>query len=369
MYPQKKSAAKKALLFLVKSAFAAILLYLLLRKTRYEDFARNFSAISWWWLVAAALLHITGYVVSAHRWRILLLAQGLRPSLWELIKSYIVATFFNYVLLGTVGGDIYRAYDTGVKSRKGAQAVSAVFVERVTGVAAMMFLAAMGIVLLLVGPTRVSVSVFRSVTTAIGVCAVIFLLLFAALLVLFNPRIVQVVAARLDRPVPLLGKVRKVFLSFHGAVTVYRSNLSPVYKNLFWALVLQVNVIVHWFLVGLAVGLPELRLHPMHHFCSYMIVIPAITLVLTVPVTPGGVGVREWIVWAFGTPLGFSEVASGKATAALMSWLQVATVLFYGMIGFLMFVHRFFSTKRSDRGLLQASHVESPNTDGQGRSQ
>jgi len=369
MRPGKKRTAKKALVFLIKSAFAALLLYLLLRKTQYEDFVRSFGAISWWWLVAAALLHISGYIVSAHRWRILLLAQGLRPSLWELIKSYVIATFFNYVLLGTLGGDIYRAYDTGVRSKKGAQAVSAVFIERVTGVAAMMFLAAVGILYLLINPTRLSASAFWSVRAAAGICTAIFLFLLVALLVLLHPRLAQIIAARLDRPAPLFGKIRKIFLSLHSAVTVYRSNRAPIYKNLIWALVLQLNVIVHWFFVGLAMG-SALRLHldPVYYFFNYMIIVPAMVLVLMIPITPGGFGVREWTIWAFGTPLGFSAVASTKATAALMGWLQVATVLLYGVVGFLMFVYRLFSTKGADHASLRASQPGSVETVGEDHS-
>ena len=341
MRPEKRRNTQKLLFFFLKTGTAALILYLLLRKTPYEDFARNFRQISWGWFVAAAFLHVVGYIVSAHRWRILLLAQGLKPSLWDLIKSYVIATFFNYILLGTVLGDIYRAYDTGAKSKKGVQAVSAVFVERVTGVVAMMFLAAIGILFLLLDPTRLSTSAFWNVRVAVAICAGILLFLLAVVFVFIHPRTVEIIANRLDRPAPLFGKLRQIFLSLNSAITVYRSNPMPIYKNLFWALVLQLNVVAHWFLVGLAMGLPSLS------FFSYMVVVPAITLVLMIPVTPGGIGVREWTVWAFRTPLGFAAATSSPAAAALMSWLLVATVLFYGTVGFLMFTYRLFSARRS----------------------
>lgn len=346
MGPLKKRAAQHALIFLLKSAIAAFLLFLLLRKTRFQDFAEGLRGIVWWWLVAAAALHIVGYLISAHRWRLLLLAQGLHPSLYQLIKSYVIATFFNYVLLGTVGGDVYRAYDSGVKSKKGAEAVSAVFIERLTGVVAMMVLAAVGMLLLLTGPTRLSKSTFWSVGSGIGICAVVFLGLTAVLLVLLHPRTVKRIAALLDRPAPLFGKLRKVLLSVHAAVTVYRTNRRPIYKNLLWAAALQLNVIAHWFLIGLAMGSSlHLRDNLLYYLYNYMVIVPALTLVLMIPVTPGGFGVREWTVWAFRTPLGFAAGA-GTDTAALMGWLQVATVVFYGMIGFSMFLYRLFVVRR-----------------------
>jgi len=351
MRREKQRKGKQVVIFLIKSGIAAVLLYLLLRKTRYEDFVENFRTISWGWLVLATSLHIVGYIVSAHRWRILLLAQGLQPSLWKLIKSYVISTFFNYILPGTILGDIYRAYDTGVRDRKGAQAVSAVFIERVTGVAAMMFLAGVGILFLLMGPRQLAGSSFWVIPAAVGICAAIFLVLLAIIFVLFHPRIVEIIASKLDRPAPLFSKLRKIFLSLHSAITVYRSDLRPIYKNLFWALVLQLNVITHWFFIGMAMGLPLLN------FFSYMVIVPAITLVLMVPITPGGIGVREWTIWAFRSLLGFAGAAVSRATAALMSWLLVATVVLYGIIGFLMFMYRLFLAKRAERQTLQASQT------------
>jgi uncharacterized protein (TIRG00374 family) len=348
MQPESKRKARRILIFLLKSGIAALLLFLLLRKTQYKVFAQQFRGILWGWAIGAALLHIIGYLVSAHRWRILLRAQGLTPSLWELIKSYIVATFFNYVLLGTVGGDISRAYDTGVKSKRGAEAVSAVLVERVTGVAAMMFLAGAGILFLLIGPARLSVSAFWNVQAAVATCAAMFLFLFAVLLILFHPRVVRVIVAKLDRPSPLFGKLRKIFMSLHSALMTYRSNPAPIYKNLLWALVLQLNVTLHYFFLGLAMGLPLFR-YPLHSFCSYMVVVPAITLILMVPLTPGGAGVREWTLGELRGGLGFAGTSSGIASAVLLGWLQVATVLLYGLIGFLILTLRMFKV-RSSRG-------------------
>jgi len=365
MQPDKKRNAKKLVVFAVKSATAALLLYLLLRKAQYGVFAQNFRGIAWGWVIAAASLHIPGYIVSAHRWRILLKAQGLSPSLWKLVRSYVTATFFNYVLLGTLGGDVSRVYDTGAKTRKGAEAFSAVLLERVTGVAAMMFLAVVGIIVLLIGPERPSVSPFWSVGVALVICLVISAILFAALLVLFHPRIAETLAAILDRPGPLLGKVRKTLLSLHCTIAVYRANRVPVYKNLFWAAALQVNVTLHYFFLGLAMGLPLLR-HPLYYFWSYMVIVPAVTLILTIPLTPGGAGVREWTLRELRGGLGFPGTLSGTAGALLLGWLQVGTVLFFGGIGFVMFLHRIFCARRSKSQTLKtqnASDVLSENPD------
>ncbi len=342
----KQASARRIPVFVLKSAIAVLLLYLLLRKLRYQLFAQTFRGIVWWWVIAAGALHITGYLFSAHRWRILLKAQGLSPSLWELIKSYAIGTFFNYILLGTLGGDISRAYDTGIRSKRGAEAVSAVFLERATGVVAMVFLAAVGTLFLLIGPSRLSASAFWNVQAAVAICAVISVVLFAAVFVLFHPRVASIVAAKLDRPNPLFGKLRKIFLSLHSAVGVYRTNLAPIYKNLFWAAILQLNVTLHYFFLGLAMGLPLLH-YPLHYFCSYLVIVPAITLILTIPLTPGGAGVREWTLTELRGGLGFAATPAGIARAVLMGWLQVATVLFYGIIGFLILLHRLFSAKRS----------------------
>jgi uncharacterized protein (TIRG00374 family) len=332
---------RRILLTAVKIAVAAALLTLLLRGMRWSDFRAAFRGIRWWWFVLAAVLHFPGYVISAWRWGILLRAQGQHIPFWRLFESYLVATFFNYTLLGTLGGDFVRMYHTGLGQKRGAQAASAVLVERLTGLATMILLAALGMALLALwrggaaeGTATMHVLVWGAAT--------LFVLFCVGVSLLTHPRVVEWLAGLLDRPWPLVGAVRHALLKLHEALAVFRGNPRPVYVNLAWALLLQINVAAHYFCLGLAMGPAALVAAPLHHALSYIVLVPIVTLILMIPVTPGGVGIREWTLSrpVVRSGLGFPARAAGAANAVLLGWLQVASVLLYGGVGLVLFLAR-----------------------------
>ena len=67
---------------------------------------------SWGWLAAALGLYLLMVVVSAWRWGLLLHAQHIVAHTTALVRSYLVATFFNNFLPSNIGGDVIRIRDT-----------------------------------------------------------------------------------------------------------------------------------------------------------------------------------------------------------------------------------------------------------------
>ncbi|MBN1917798.1 MAG: flippase-like domain-containing protein [Verrucomicrobia bacterium] len=333
-----RRTARRVLLVAVKLTVAVALLYVLLRDMQWSDFRDDLRGIRWPWFALAVFLHLPGYLISAYRWRLLLVAQGERISLRKLVESYIVATFFNCTLLGTLGGDVVRLRDTGLGRKRGAQAASSILVERLTGLITMVLLAAAGMGLLaLTGgiSTRFGVLVWG----ALGLFAVSC----AGLVVLTHPRVARRLAALLGRLVPPGGRLGQ---KLADALEVFRTNRRPVYANLAWALLLQVNVAAHWFCLALALGVPAVRETPLQCAFAFMAIVPLITLVLMLPLTPGGAGVRELTLRQLRQGLGFAATHAGAASVVLMGWLQVVSVLAYGAAGFVIFIARSFRARR-----------------------
>ncbi len=339
--PQQNKRKTRLLIAVIKIAIAAALLYLLLRKMEWASLRDAFHGIRWWWFALALFLHFPGYLISAWRWRILLRAQGQFIPFWKLVESYIVATFFNYTLLGTLGGDVVRMSDTGLGQKRGAQAASAVFVERLTGLAALIFLAGLGMAFIALAGGGSS-----AMQHLVWGALVLFALFCVALYVLTHPRVVEWAARLLDRPWPLFGTARRLLLKLKDALAVFHDDKRPVYANLAWALLLQVNVAAHYFCLGLAMGLPDLYGAPLRAAFNYMVLVPVITLILMVPLTPGGAGVREWTLRELRRGLGFAATGQGVARAVLMGWLQVASALVYGAVGLVLFLGRSMVSKR-----------------------
>jgi len=345
--PRTRKTGRRILLTAIKIAVATLLLYVLLRRMQWSDFRDAFVRVRWWWFALAVFLHVPGYVISAWRWRILLRAQGQHIPFWKLFESYLVATFFNYALLGTIGGDVVRMLDTGLGRKRGAQAVSSVFVERLTGLAAMILLAALGMALLAVWRGSQTDGAGATMHLMVWGAFVLFAIFCIALYLLTHPRVAEWLGRRLDKPWPLLGTIRRSVLKLYEALAVFRGNRRPVYANLAWALLLQLNVAAHYFCLGLAMGLGPVRDAPIQHAFSYMVLVPLITLILTIPVTPGGAGLRELTLKELRRGLGCAATSAGAAQAYAMGWLQVASKLVYGVAGLVIFIARSFRTRRA----------------------
>ncbi len=78
------------------------------------------------------------------RWRMVLRAQGFELSLRRAAEISLVAHFFNSFLLGTVGGDVMKAYYAARETRhQKTEAVTTVFVDRVIGLWSMLLFASL----------------------------------------------------------------------------------------------------------------------------------------------------------------------------------------------------------------------------------
>jgi glycosyltransferase 2 family protein len=103
-----------------------------------------------WWLGALALLAIAAeLVVNASKWSWSLRLHDLRFSWIYLLRTGCYAYFFNNFLPSAIGGDVYRIYRTLPPDGDRSRAISAVFVERVVGLAVMLFNGMIGALLLM----------------------------------------------------------------------------------------------------------------------------------------------------------------------------------------------------------------------------
>lgn len=269
------------------------------------------------WLAVAFALHVPGYLISALRWQLLLLTQGIRVPFRYLLASYLVGTFFNQLLPTTVGGDVVRVYDTARYSRAPEASLLAVVVERLTGVLALAVLALLG---LLVSVQRVA---------GVGLTGVVVAMVLITALPLWgvwSPGILEPIL-RLVRRVSgprfqgPLGKVER-------ALSLFGRARGSLLTALALAFLLQITVIVHFYLIARALGFGV----PVSFF---FLVVPVATVILMLPVSINGIGVREGVFALF-----FSEFGIPVAGAIAFAWLAFGMVLVYGILGGLLYAVR-----------------------------
>src|SRR5579862_8670083 len=105
-------------------------------------FARQFTAQSPVWLVAAALATLAQIAIAAARWRQILVSLRIEVSSETVLSVTYIASFFNAWLLGTMGGDVARAVLAPAGTHGRVTIVHSVLLDRI------MTFAGLGLVIL-----------------------------------------------------------------------------------------------------------------------------------------------------------------------------------------------------------------------------
>jgi uncharacterized protein (TIRG00374 family) len=131
---------KSKLLRLIKVIVSASLIAILIGSVDWREIfshANELSAVPA--LVAVVLLSLQ-YPISAWKWRKSLRLHGVDYPLGYLLRILCIAFFFNNFLPSAIGGDAYRAYRTFEHAGRPVYSISAIIVERVIGLVALVVL-------------------------------------------------------------------------------------------------------------------------------------------------------------------------------------------------------------------------------------
>ncbi len=309
---------KSAVLFVLKLGFSlAILVFIFTTQTSFGKIGSVLRNVNPYWLLLAFSLHAWGLYISAYRWQILARAQGDEVPLVFLAKSYLVGTFFNNFLPTRFGGDVVRIWDGSLYSKSLVKSSAIVLVERFTGIIVLFLLAVVASLFRLDMARQVPVIWVALLLGLVG------LLLIAAF---FLPVFARLLGAARLHGFP--DKARTKILIFRETILHYRTQKRPFFRATFWALLLQINVILYYFLIGQA-------LHLDIQFIDYFIFIPIVLVIQIIPVTINGLGLREGSYIEI-----FKYYGILPQTAVSFSLVDVAFNLVLGLIGGTIYVSR-----------------------------
>jgi uncharacterized protein (TIRG00374 family) len=312
-------AKRKNLILAGKLLFslAVLVFFLVVSKISFKEIGLKLKDVVWGWLALSFSLHALGLLISAYRWQILARAQGDRVPLMFLAKSYLVGTFFNNFLPTRFGGDIVRIWDGSRYSKSLVKSSAIVVVERMTGII-VLFVFALAASLLRLDMVRKIPVIWGALLLGLAGLAVLTLFFFP-----FFGRGLEKVPAK-----GLLGTIAQKFIVFRTTVLGYKDKRAEFARAIFWAFLLQLNVILYYFLIGKALRLDIAIL-------DYFIFIPIVLLIQIIPVTINGLGLREGAYIEI-----FKFYGIAPETALSFSIIEIAFGLGVGLIGGIIYVSR-----------------------------
>ena len=126
-----------------KIAFSAFFLYLVFRKINYREMLQHMQDSNLWWILPAVVFFILSKIISSFRLNLFFKSIGLDLPESDNLRLYWLGMYYNMFLPGGIGGDGYKIYV--LKKRTdiaGKKIFWAVFLDRVTGLSALLFLSA-----------------------------------------------------------------------------------------------------------------------------------------------------------------------------------------------------------------------------------
>lgn len=272
--------------------------------------------LAWWTLPLATAIQILVWAVANTRWWLLIRVHALGHTYGNLLKLTYIGAFFNNLLPSSTGGDLFRMYYIYRQGHGAAVAVSPIATERVVGLICMVALAAVTIF-----QFSQDTQFFHALRT------VLFWLLAvgAAGIAIVSFRGTYYTFHRfLERWIRL--KLVAGLLGITEAAHTYLSRPRLLALLVLISLSLQGLQIAIFLILGAGV---DAALEP----TQYLFIVPVILVAASIPVTVGGLGVREAAAVTLFTAAGMSQ-----ENAAAVSLLFIPVLLLSGLPGLWFFL-------------------------------
>lgn len=112
-----------------------------------QSLIENFKLLDIRYAPLILILFLANYIFSSVRWKFLLVHDDTEDvSIPYLTSLYFVGSFFNNFMPTSIGGDVYKIFKLGQKIKNNANAFSATFMERFTGMMALVVISYIGLI-------------------------------------------------------------------------------------------------------------------------------------------------------------------------------------------------------------------------------
>jgi uncharacterized membrane protein YbhN (UPF0104 family) len=286
----------------LRFGISALLLGVFTWRMNWSDVGEKLATLRAGFWFAAAGLWIFGIIVSARRWQIYAKELGFERSLSQYCSFCFVGLFFNLVLPTSVGGDVLRVvYLEGHSGRRWLAFVS-VLLERVNGLLLLIVIACAGLLCCPFAlPGWIAVCVWGSAAGA--------LLVLAGLSA----------ARRSSNLSPRRREQLRVLVDSLWSPRLWR-------ETFLLSLVAQVTAVLIVWCLAIGIGLDL-------SFAYVCVLTPMLTLLMLLPISVNGMGVREGGMIVFLAPLGI-----GAEAAITLAFLLFSVGAAVSLLGGLLYL-------------------------------
>lgn len=289
-------------------------------------------------LVAGVMTLFGCLVLCTWRWRLLLKAQGTVVGFGRALALTFVGQFFSSFIIGATGGDVFKAVYVARDSEKGRKAenVLTIVLDRLIGLVALVVLSTA--MMLLHMPFFLAHAETRWALAANGV---ILLAVVSGFVVVLAREKLERLA--LFRKVESSTRFGEMIARLYQATHICLRDPGLLAKTFLLSLANHLLFVCMSVAFGSVLGLGLT-------FGDYLMVFPIINSIAALPLTPGGVGIRDKAGIVLLGALGVAETASFSVTI-----LMYATIVFWSLVGGIVYMWFISAARRGGSGSTSAS--------------
>ena len=301
--PEPGSTRRNAKRLWLRMGVSAALLAVLVFKISSENIVPSHpTAGTFAFLVAGLLLMCGSFVLAAWRWQLVLAVFGAHIPMRVLFKHYLAGQFVGNVLPSTIGGDVLRVSRVGKDVGASDVAFASVMLERLTGFVALPLLTLVGFI---ARPDLLQGRAWVAVIIAVGTVGVLFLVMILAA----SPHLAGRFAEH-ENWMRYIGII-------HIGVDRLRRDPRDAAAALFAAVSYQIAVIGAIYCAVHVIGLRIPN-------GAVLAFVPAVAIAQVLPISVGGLGVREGLLAFF---LHSLVVPTGQAVAVGLVWYAMTLLV------------------------------------------
>ena len=279
----------KRLRSLLQIALSLVLLSYLMWRANPGEVIKELATINWAWYLPAFFLFIVNLFIRAYRWYILLHTLNKRPSFLYLVYLYFIGFFANNFIPSGFGGDVIKIGSLRQTYGRGAEALSSVLMDRLTGLLGSALIALAALIWNSLShtteielPSALWLAIF---ILSVGIPAAFILLRWLSPLNWITKQFPSI------KKVPKFEKVEEL------AETVQRYPMGAVSRSLLTSLPFTLILIMIQYSIARAMGvnLP---------IAVFSLFVPIISVINLLPISFNGLGIREGIYISLFVPIG-----------------------------------------------------------------
>lgn len=230
------------------------------------------------YVVLSLLVGVGLILLSAWKWKILLHSKGIEVSLFRLFSISYIGRFFNLFLPTSVGGDVVRVWDLGKLTGQKTEALASVFVERLTGLITLVVISLGALFMTGVNHSQQAIILASLAFVTVLVIVILWMVLDSRLLKLLK----KLLLPKYHFANKLIAKLEQA----HQAIGAYKND----HKTL--AIAFAISALFYLFAI-INVWVTARAFSSDIAFQDMLLAVPAIMLIMNLPVSIGGLGLME----------------------------------------------------------------------------